>query len=112
MPADRIVISEVAPQVDCGRWPTKACVGDRVPVAATVVRDGHEPLRAVVRYRRPRARWREEPLEAVGIDRFAGEFGVDAVGRWQFQIEAWVDRHAGWLDEYDRKVMRVRFRAN
>ncbi len=105
MPAARIVISEVTPQVDCGRWPAKACVGDRVSVAATVVRDGHDPLRAVVRHRRaPRGRWREEPLEFLGNDRFAGSFVVDAVGRWQFEIEAWTDRHAGWLDEHDRKV--------
>jgi starch synthase (maltosyl-transferring) len=104
MPADRIVISEISPEVDCGRWPAKACVGDRVPVAATIVRDGHDPLRAVVRHRRPRGRWREEPLLPLGNDRFGGSFPVDAVARWQFEIEAWVDRHAGWLDEYDRKL--------
>jgi starch synthase (maltosyl-transferring) len=104
MPGARIVISELAPQVDCGRWPAKACVGDRVAVAATIVRDGHEPLRAVVRHRRGRARWREEPLGFLGNDRFAGSFPVDTVGRWQFEIEAWVDRHAAWLDEHDRKV--------
>ena len=104
MPGERIVISEVAPQVDCGRWPAKACAGDRVSVAATIVRDGHEPLRAVVRYRRGRARWREEPLRFLGNDRFSGSFPVDTVGRWQFELEAWVDRHAAWLDEHDRKV--------
>jgi len=104
MPGERIVVSEVAPQVDCGRWPAKACVGDRVAVSATIVRDGHDPLRAVVRHRRGRARWREEPLRFLGNDRFAGSFPVDAVGRWQFEVEAWVDRHAAWLDEHDRKV--------
>jgi starch synthase (maltosyl-transferring) len=104
MPVDRIVISDVTPQVDCGRWPAKACVGDRVPVTATIVRDGHEPLRAVVRHRRPRGRWREEPLQPQGNDRFGGSFAVDAVGGWQFEVEAWVDRPAAWLDEYDRKV--------
>ena len=104
VPAERITISEVTPQVDCGRWPAKACVGDRVEVAATVVRDGHETLRAVVRYRRPKGRWREAPLAALGNDRFAGSFEVDAIGRWKFEIEAWVDHHAGWLDEHDRKV--------
>jgi starch synthase (maltosyl-transferring) len=104
MPGERIVISDVAPEVDCGRWPAKACVGDRVSVGATIVRDGHEPLRAVVRCRRGRARWREEPLRFLGNDRYAGSFPVDAVGRWQFEIEAWVDRHAAWLDEYDRKA--------
>ncbi len=102
--ADRIYTTDVTPQVDCGRWPAKACVGDRVEVGATITRDGHETLRAVVRHRRPRGRWREAPLEALGNDRFAGTFEVDAQGRWRFEIEAWVDRHAGWLSEYDRKV--------
>jgi len=104
VPADRITISEVEPQVDCGRWPAKACVGDRVDVAATIVRDGHEVLRAVVRSRRSRGKWREAPLATIGSDRFVGDFDVDAPGRWRFEIEAWADRHAGWLDEYDRKV--------
>ena len=104
MAAERITIADVTPSVDCGRWPAKACVGDSVEVTATIVRDGHEPLRAVVRHRRPRGRWREAPLTALGNDRFAGSFVVDAVGRHRFEIEAWVDRHAGWLDEHDRKV--------
>jgi starch synthase (maltosyl-transferring) len=104
VPADRISISDVAPRVDCGRWPAKACAGDRVEVTATIVRDGHEVLRAVVRSRRGRSRWREDPLDPLGGDRFAGSFEVDDVGRWRFEIEAWVDRQAGWLDEYDRKL--------
>ena len=58
----------------------------------------------MVRSRRQRGRWREAPLTALGNDRFAGAFEVDAPGRWRFEIEAWVDRHVGWLDEYDRKV--------
>ena len=104
MAAERITIADVTPSVDCGRWPAKACAGDRVEVGATIVRDGHEPLRAVVRHRRPRGRWREEPLHALGNDRFGGSFVVETTGRHRFEIEAWVDRHAGWLDEHDRKV--------
>jgi starch synthase (maltosyl-transferring) len=102
--AERITVLDVTPQVDCGRWPAKACVGDRVEVAATIVRDGHEIVRGAVRYRRPNGRWREAPLAALGNDRFAGTFTVDAPGRWRFEVEAWVDRYAGWLDEVDRKV--------
>jgi starch synthase (maltosyl-transferring) len=104
LPADRIIVSEVTPQVDCGRWPAKACVGDEIAVGATIVRDGHEVVRAVVRHRRGRGRWREAPLQALGSDRFAGSFSVEEVGRHRFEIVAWVDRHAGWLDEHDRKV--------
>lgn len=101
---ERILLQHVEPQVDCGAWPAKACAGDDVEVSATVARDGHEVLRAVVRYRGPKGRWREAPLDPVGNDRFAGSFPVDVVGRWRFRVEAWVDRHAGWLSEHDRKV--------
>ena len=104
MPAERITISDVTPQVDCGRWPAKACVGDHIEVVATIVRDGHEVVRAVLRHKGPAGRWREAPLAALGSDRFAGAFRVAEVGRHRFRIEAWVDRHAGWLDEHDRKV--------
>jgi starch synthase (maltosyl-transferring) len=101
----RILVHDVQPCVDCGRWPAKATVGDRVPVSATLVRDGHEALRAVVRYRPAGTRrWREEPLQPLGNDRYAGGFTVDAPGRWQLDVEAWVDPYAGWLDEHDRKV--------
>ncbi|HZD68677.1 MAG TPA: maltotransferase domain-containing protein, partial [Actinomycetes bacterium] len=37
----RIVIEGIRPQVDCGRWPARAVVGETLPVRATVFRDGH-----------------------------------------------------------------------
>jgi hypothetical protein len=47
------------PAVDGGRYPVKRCVGDRVEVSVDVFRDGHDLLRAVVRYRGPGSRrWR------------------------------------------------------
>jgi starch synthase (maltosyl-transferring) len=105
MPASRIHILDVWPQVDCGRWPAKACLSDRIQVSATIVRDGHEVLRAAVRYRPTGARrWREAPLEFAGNDRFEGWVEPDELGRWQLDVQAWVDPYAGWLDEHDRKV--------
>jgi starch synthase (maltosyl-transferring) len=106
MGVSRIWIGDVAPQVDCGRWPTKACVSDRVPVTATIVRDGHEVLRARVRYRPAGSRrWRESPLELVGgNDGWVGEVVPDEPGRWQLDVQAWLDPYATWLLEYDRKV--------
>ena len=104
MPADRITVLDVRPCIDCGRWPAKACVGDRVAVSALIVRDGHEVIRAAVRFAGGDGKWREEPLEPVGDDRYAGSFPADHAGRFGFQVEAWVDRHSGWLGEHDRKV--------
>src|SRR5918996_3074586 len=96
-PPRRILIQNVQPQVDCGRYPVKATAGDTLAVPATIIRDGHEVLGAAVRWKRPGAtRWSEAPLHAVGNDRYEGGFELDECGRWCFRIEAWVDRVASY----------------
>ena len=72
------MIQYPAPAVDGGRYPAKRCVGDTVTVQADVFRDGHELLRAVVRYRGPgEEHWREAELQRIdahlGGVRWAGE---------------------------------------
>ncbi|HZT54066.1 MAG TPA: maltotransferase domain-containing protein, partial [Gaiellaceae bacterium] len=81
-PPPRIQIQEVAPQVDCGRYPVKRTVGDRVEVTARIFRDGHETLGAAARFRGPGSRrWSETALEPLGNDLWAGAFEVDRPGR-------------------------------
>ena len=104
-PPPRIQIQAVEPLVDCGRYPVKRTVGDRVDVFATVFKDGHDVLAGAVRVRGPGQRaWREEPLRALESDRWAGSFEVDRPGRWQFAVSAWTDRLATWQDELRRKI--------
>jgi starch synthase (maltosyl-transferring) len=108
-PPSRIRIEHPAPTVDGGRWPVKRTVGDTVNVSADIFRDGHEVLRAVVRRRGPgERRWQEAPLIAVDAHhdgvRWEGAFTVEAMGRTQWTIQAWVDLFAGWRDELARKV--------
>ena len=104
-PPPRIQIQDVWPQADCGRYPTKAVVGDSVPVWATIFRDGHEVLGAALRYRAKGTRkWREAQMGDFGNDRWMGHLEVDSVGRWEFTVEAWVDRRASWRWEIGRKV--------
>src|SRR3954453_755407 len=105
----RIVIQLPAPAVDGGRYPAKRVVGDTVHVSADVFRDGHEILRAVVRYRAPGSRrWVEAPMRPVDAHfngvRWEGEFSVETSGRWEWTIEAWSDVFATWRDELQRKV--------
>ena len=108
-PPSRIRIEHAAPTVDGGRWPVKRTVGDTVNVSADIFRDGHEVLRAVVRWRAPGEKeWHESPLIAVDAHhdgvRWEGAFTVEAAGRTQWTIQAWVDLFAGWRDELARKV--------
>jgi starch synthase (maltosyl-transferring) len=100
----RIQIQDATPQIDCGRYPVKRTVGDRVVVRARVFRDGHEVLGASVRWK-PNAssRWQETMLEPAGNDWWEGAFDVNACGPWSFRIQAWVDRIASWQVEVRRK---------
>ncbi|HSC48766.1 MAG TPA: alpha-1,4-glucan--maltose-1-phosphate maltosyltransferase [Gaiellaceae bacterium] len=103
--ASRIQIQDVEPLVDCGRFAAKACVGDEVRVEATIFRDGHEVLRAALRVKPPGAtRWRDQPLQELGNDRFAATFEPEAAGRWCYRVEAWVDPVASFQWELRRKL--------
>src|SRR5262249_44840357 len=104
-PLPRIRVENVRPQLDCGQFPVKRTVGERVEITATVIRDGHDILRAAVLYREPgKRRFQSAPLEPVGNDLFSGSFAVTACGRWGYAVEAWSDRAATWRDELRRKV--------
>ncbi len=101
----RIQIEDVWPQLDCGRYPVKRSAGEEVEVWATIFRDGHETLGAAVLYRSPGSpEWREAPMRHVEADRWTGSFPVDECGRWQFTVQAWVDRFESWRSEVRRKV--------
>ncbi|HEX6762658.1 MAG TPA: alpha-1,4-glucan--maltose-1-phosphate maltosyltransferase [Gaiellaceae bacterium] len=103
-PPPRIQIQAVEPVVDCGRYPVKRTVGERVEVYATVVVDGHDVLGAAIRVRPPKGRAREAPMALLGNDRFGGTFVVDRPGRWTFAVVAWTDRLATWQHELGRKL--------
>ncbi len=105
----RVLIEDPQPMIDAGRYRAKRCIGDRVEVSARIFRDGHDILRALAHYRRRGdRRWRTVPMArsdaAVGGERWAGAFEVDALGRWEWQIEAFTDHLATWCDELQRKL--------
>ena len=49
----RLGITDVSPVVSCGRYPARAVVGEHLPVAATVFREGHDAISANVAWRGP-----------------------------------------------------------
>jgi starch synthase (maltosyl-transferring) len=107
--APRIVIQYPEPAVDDGRFAAKRCAGDKVTVSADIFRDGHDILRAVVRYRGPGdVQWRESEMRRIdahlGGVRWAGGFEVDRLGSWEYTVHAWTDVFGTWRDELERKV--------
>ena len=101
----RVVIDAVEPQVDCGRFPIKRTVGEEVVVRADVHADGHDAVAAVVLFRRAGdSQWRETPMRPLENDRWQGAFTVDALGRYEYSVEAWIDRFASWRQDLSKKA--------
>jgi starch synthase (maltosyl-transferring) len=102
----RVVIENVQPQVDCGRFPIKRIIGDRVVVTADIFADGHDILHAVLQHRlATQSDWEEVPLEPrpEGNDRWQGEFSVSTQGRHLYTLQAWIDRFQSWSRDLGKK---------
>jgi len=96
----RVVVESVRPCIDCGRFPAKRSLGDRVTVVADIFADGHEQVAAVLRHRHETARrWREVPMRPLGNDRWDAAFEAEQLGLHRFSVRAWIDRFATWAGE-------------
>jgi starch synthase (maltosyl-transferring) len=101
----RIVIEEVQPQVDCGRYPAKRILGDAVTVTAAIFGDGHDHVSAHLLYRHSsETDWRSTPLTPLTNDLWTAAFTVVKLGDWLYTIEAWVDHFATWCDDLQKRI--------
>src|SRR5688572_6931726 len=99
-----IVIENVYPELDCGRFPVKREVGDTLEVWADIFAEGHDALAAVLCYRtRGAADWRETPMRLVDNDRWHGSFPLEEIGRYQYTLQAWRDTFASWRRGFVKK---------
>src|SRR5438270_9182654 len=73
-----IVIENVQPELNGGRWPIKRVTGDTVEVSADIFKEGHDLLQArVIFHPIGESAWSERPMRFVDNDRWAGRFTVD-----------------------------------
>jgi len=104
-PPSRILIESIDPEVDAGRYPCKRIAGDVVEVTATIFTNGHDLVSAVLRHRRgDETTWTETPMRALGNDRWCACFVVERIGRYEYDIAAWLDRFGTWRHGLSRKV--------
>jgi starch synthase (maltosyl-transferring) len=93
----RVVIENVTPEIDCGLFPIKKVIGEKVVVIADIFADGHDAVSARILYKRQRDReWRETPMRPLGNDRWRGEYTVQEVGIYHSTIEGWIDHFKSW----------------
>lgn len=102
--APRIVITNVAPCVDGGRFPARRIAGERVSVEADIFTDGHPLLAAELSWRAEDERaWRRARMVLLDNDRWRGAFDLPRIGRYRFAVSAWIDLYGGFVRDLLRK---------
>jgi starch synthase (maltosyl-transferring) len=105
----RVVIEAVEPEVDGGRHPVKRTPGETVHVTADIFGDGHDVVRAVLRYReidgagKPAGDWHVTTMASEVNDHWHGMFVVGHVGWYEYVVDAWVDRFGTWRRDLQKK---------
>ncbi|HEX3777813.1 MAG TPA: alpha-1,4-glucan--maltose-1-phosphate maltosyltransferase [Polyangiaceae bacterium] len=104
--AEQLVIENVTPRLDAGRYPIKRVIGSTLEVSADIFKDGHDSIAARILYRRPgESEYRALPLAYhFDADRWYGSFKVDQIGMWQYLVEAWPDRFGTWRSDLGKRV--------
>ena len=101
----RVIVENVRPEVDGGRFPAKRTVGENVVVEADIFSDGHDHLDCMLLYRVDgQTDWLKTPMISIGNDRWRGHFPVVAMRPHYFTIRAWVDSFKTWRQGLDKKM--------
>jgi starch synthase (maltosyl-transferring) len=101
----RVVIENVKPQLNCGLFPIKRIVGDLVAVEADVFGDGHDHVRARLLWKEEgSSTWESTEMQALGNDRWRGEFPVTKVGRYRYTLVGEEDHFETWQSDLKKRV--------
>ncbi|MCI0453756.1 MAG: alpha-1,4-glucan--maltose-1-phosphate maltosyltransferase [Candidatus Dadabacteria bacterium] len=100
----RIIIENVKPEIDCGHFPVKRVVGEKVLVEADILTDGHDSVSARLLYKEEEEmNWKEIPMKFMENDRWRAEFIVKKIGIYYYTLEGWVDHFRTWQKGIKKK---------
>lgn len=100
-----VVISNLSPVVEGGRYPAKRVENEPVTVEADIFKDGHDVSVAVAEWRRQGApTWNEVSMSALDNDRWNTTLVFSEIGLYEIVVTAWADDFLTWLHDFERRL--------
>jgi starch synthase (maltosyl-transferring) len=100
----RVIITNVSPRVEEGRFPAKAVVNENITLSADVFSDGHDEIAACAYIKHSNdAQWTELPLKFLINDHWEASFKPKNIGFYEFKIIGWVDHYTTWKKGLQKK---------
>ncbi len=101
----RVVVEGLSPEIDCGAFSVKRIVGDSVIVEADIFTDGHDSVAGDILYRhRGEEVWHRAGMKLVGNNRWRGDFLASEIGKYFYNVEAWIDRFGTWRNAMIKRL--------
>ena len=100
----RVIITNVSPRVEEGRFPAKVVINEQVTLSADIFGDGHDEIAAsaYIKYAGD-IEWTEVPMQFVINDYWEATFKVGQIGFYEFKIQGWVDHYTTWKKGLKKK---------
>jgi len=93
----RVIITQVSPAVEGGKYPAKTVINETICISADVFGDGHDEVAASVFIKNMHTQQVEElPMTLMVNDHWQAEYTFAATGTYNFWIIGWEDHYATW----------------
>lgn len=100
----RVVITNVSPRVEGGKFSAKAVIHEAITLSADVFCDAHDEIAASAYIRHANKKvWTELPMRFVINDHWQTTFKANEPGFHEFKITAWVDHYTTWKKSLKKK---------
>ena len=100
----RVVIENVRPEVDGGRFPAKAIIGQPFEIEADAFAEYEPIVTCVLLYRHEGEDWTEIRMHDEPDDHKRGGFTPKQLSTYYYTLEAWIDEFETWRRALTRKV--------
>ncbi|MAB76968.1 MAG: alpha-1,4-glucan--maltose-1-phosphate maltosyltransferase [Verrucomicrobiales bacterium] len=100
-----VVISNLSPLVEDGRYPTKRVIDEASHVSADIFKDGHDVLCANLLWRKSgKKKWQSVPMTHYENDRWGASLSFDEIGLYEIKVVAWADDFLSWVHDFERRL--------
>ena len=100
-----VVITDLQPRIDRGKYPAKRIVGETVEISADIFKDGHDQVTAIlISKQKGDRKWEARRMTQLENDRWSATVPLEKEGLYHFKIRAFPDPFETWLHDFQRRL--------
>lgn len=100
-----VIIANVTPRIEGGRYPVKRIAGESIDISADVFKDGHDVLTVLLLGKMAGERhWSIVKMNDLENDRWSASTKLEKEGTYLFKVRAFADFFETWLHDFERRI--------